>query len=198
MSDDVSQQPVQQLTQQSTQQLAQVQPVGDQVASDQANQSVADPATVDSVTADPVTTSSPGGTSSDDKKNPLDVLEQLLSEIDAKAEGKDPLTNRLGIGGVSGADTDAATSEPAGPTPEEIAAQELEQKRIAFEKKKAEQQIIDDQLIAQQRQALEQEMSDGAANVARAQQDEQKKSEETQKKQAEDGFEILQIDHTKI
>ncbi|GIK83465.1 MAG: hypothetical protein BroJett025_00870 [Patescibacteria group bacterium] len=140
------------------------------------SQQVASAPTPTSAAANP----SGGGT----QKNPLDVLEQLLSEID---------------GGKTG---NATPAKPSGPTPEEIAAQkaaeELEQRRIEYEQKQAQQQVIDQEKIDQQRQALVEEMSNGTANVARAQQDEQKKIEQEEKQQAEEGFEIVQLDHTKI
>jgi len=153
------------------------------------------------------TNPTPAPNASGNKKNPLDVLEQLLNEIDAgsggnsaSSSGKDAgggqstkLTDKLGANPQT-----EKPQEPAGPTPEEIAAQEQEQNRIEFEKKQAEQQIIDDQLIAQQRQALETEMSNGTINVARAEQDEEKKTEVKEKKQAQEGFEVVQLDHTKI
>ena len=119
-------------------------------------------------------------TSSDPQKNPLDVLEQLLSEIDGGKPGRTPVP------------------EKTGPTPEELAAIELEKRRIEFEEKQAAQKIIDQQKIEEQRQILYQEMSTGVANVARAQQDEEKKAQEEDKKLAEEGFEIIQINHTKI
>ncbi len=115
------------------------------------------------------------------QKNPLDVLEQLLSEIDGGKPGSAP-----------------AAAKPTGPTPEEIAAAELEKRRIEFEEKQAAQKIIDDQMIAEQRQVLAQEMSSGVANMARAQQDEEKRTQQEEKKSADEGFEIVQIDHTKI
>ncbi|MBP7842836.1 hypothetical protein KA017_02430 [Candidatus Woesebacteria bacterium] len=119
----------------------------------------------------------PGGAP---QKNPLDVLEQLLSEIDGGKPGSTPVP------------------EKTGPTPEEIAAAELEKRRIEFEEKQAAQKIIDQQKIEEQRQILTQEMSTGVANVARAQQDEEKKVQEEEKASADEGYEILQIDHTKI
>lgn len=114
------------------------------------------------------------------QKNPLDVLEQLLSEIDGGKPGSTPVP------------------EKTGPTPDEIAAAELEKRRIEFEEKQAAQKIIDQQKIEEQRQILTQEMSTGVANVARAQQDEEKKVQEEEKASADEGYEILQIDHTKI
>ncbi len=126
-----------------------------------------------------------GAQNSGTQKNPLDVLEQLLSEIDG------------GKGGPK-AGSDPTVPEKTGPTPEEIAAEELERRRIDFEQKQAAQKIIDDQKIEEQRQVLADEMSNGVANVARAQQDEEKKIQQEEKQSADEGFEILQIDHTKI
>lgn len=123
----------------------------------------------------------PGQQAGDPQKNPLDVLEQLLSEIDGGKPGSAP-----------------ATPEKTGPTPEELAAAALEKSRIEFEEKQAAQKIIDDQKIEEQRQILTQEMSSGAANVARAHQDEEKKAQVQEKVAADEGYEILQIDHTKI
>lgn len=124
------------------------------------------------------------------QSNPLDVLEKLLDEID---QGKSsPSLSKKSLG------TPGEPAQPEGPTPEEIAAEELEKRRIEFEQKQAEQQKIDQELIEQQRQVLAEEMEHGAANVARAQQDEEKKAQTSQKQQAEEGFEIVQLDHTKI
>ena len=125
-------------------------------------------------------------TSNGTQKNPLDVLEQLLSEIDG------------GKGGPKAGGDPAAVPGPTGPTPEEIAAEELEKRRIEFEEKQAAQRIIDEQKIEEQRQVLAEEMDNGAANVARAQQEEEKKLQEEKKHSANEGFEIIQIDHTKV
>lgn len=124
-----------------------------------------------------------------DQQNPLDVLEKLLNEIDqGKTAGSKP---------KSGGPQDVP-AEPTGPTPEEIAAKEQEQRRIEFEQKQAEQKIIDQQKIEEQRKALENEMANGSANIARATQDEEQKMQKTEKIQADEGFEIVQLDHTKI
>jgi hypothetical protein len=142
-------------------------------------------------TIDPDPVQNPEPTKNDDSKedkpNPLDVLEKLLDEID---QGKDPKS--------LGAKNSSKSGEPAGPTPEEIAAKELEEQKIEYERIKAEQKVIDDQKIIEQRDALANEMKTGEANVARANQDNEKKSEKEKKYQDQDGYEVVQLDHTKI
>lgn len=132
-----------------------------------------------------------GTTSGASQQNPLDVLEKLLDEIDS---GK-------GSGGQSKGLT-GGTQTPAGPTPEEIAAKEaeedLERRRIEYEEKQAQQQVIDQQKIEEQRQALVEEMQHGTANVAREQQDKEKAEKQEEAKQAGEGFEVVQLGHTKI
>lgn len=124
-----------------------------------------------------------------DQQNPLDVLEKLLDEIDqGKTSGTKPKSS----------DDAQVPAVPTGPTPEEIAAQDQEQRRIEFEQKQAEQKIIDQQKIEEQRKALDEEMASGTANIARASQDEEQKSKKSEKIQADEGFEIVQLDHTKI
>jgi hypothetical protein len=136
------------------------------------------PESVNSDTSDsPVTIKEPA----DDKPNPLDVLEKLLDEIDQNKDTKKP-----------------SSDKPTGPTPEEIAAQELEKQRLEFEKIKAEQYVIDQKLIAEQREALTNEMQTGEANIARAHQDKEKEEDVSQRDQAEDGYEVIQLDHKKI
>lgn len=125
------------------------------------------------------------------QQNPLDVLEKLLDEIDS---GKGSGSQSKGVAGGAQA--------PAGPTPEEIAAkeaeEELERRRIEYEEKQAQQQVIDQQKIEEQRQALVEEMQHGTANVAREQQDKEKAEKQEEAKQAGEGFEVVQLGHTKI
>lgn len=120
--------------------------------------------------------------SGEPKKSPLDVLEELLNEVGDK-NGKPGL--------------DKVDTKPAGPTEEEIKAQELEQKRIEYEQKKKEQEIIDAQLI-QQQQAAMLSLNQTDAQKARDEQDAQKADEAQQKKSAGEGYEIDQLDHTKV
>ncbi len=121
------------------------------------------------------------------KKNPLDVLEELLSEIDGNDSGKKK------AGGKNG-----APAKPAGPTPEEIAAKELEENKRIYEEKKKKQAIIDAQLIAEQKRALEENMQTSDENKARHEQKEEKQAQKAQKVTSSEGFEIPQLDHTKI
>lgn len=139
---------------------------------DDSQQQVATKTTTPATQADPQAKKS-------DKKNPLDVLENLLSEIE----------ETQGVPGKKKAE---------GPSKEELEAQELEKKRKEYEAQQAEQAKLDAQLIEQQRAALEQNMLTSEENLARKEQDTQK-AEEQQKRQAEqDGFEISQLDHSKI
>ena len=127
------------------------------------------------------------------QQNPLDILEKLLDEIDDGKSGKKPNAKSLLN------DTPVA---PKGPTPEEIAAkeaeEELEKKRLEYEQKKAEQQIIDQRMIEEQQKALAEEMKTGTANIAREQKNKEKKEKEEENHQSEDGYEVVQLDHTKI
>ena len=161
-------------------------------------QAVTDPT---NATLDPVPATTPAQTQTQDaadetaasdkaEVNPLDVLEKLLDEIDQgkKSPGLKPKS----------LDSKAADAS-AGPTPEEeLAAEELEKRRIEFEQKQAEQQAIDQKLIEEQRQALAEEMQHGVANVARAQQDAEKKTDMSEKQQAGEGYEVVQLSHKKI
>ena len=115
-------------------------------------------------------------------KNPLDVLEDLLGEIDGKGSSA----------------RKAGAQAPSGPTPEEIAAKELEERQRIYEEKKQQQAIIDAQMIQEQQQALEENMQNSQENKARHQQDEEKKTELAQQQNATEGYEIDQLDHTKI
>lgn len=134
----------------------------------------------DDVTQTAQTTDATGPT-----KNPLDVLEELLGEIDGKGSAKSKTPQNQ-------------TKAPTGPTPEEIAAQELEEKKRIYEEKKQQQAIIDAQMIAQQKRALEENMQNSQENKTRHLQDEEKKTEQAQQQDASQGYEIDQLDHTKI
>lgn len=197
-------------TQQATAQTSNAQDLGQQTAQTQVTQTTQDPGFPDTQSQDPVvpaintqdlgtqaTQSQDPGIQDTKIQNPvaqatkpqassLDVLEKLLDEID---KGKT-------TGGA--ASVSSKPKQPAGPTPEEIAALQAEQNRIEFEEKQARQQVIDQQKLEEQKQALLEEMANGSANVARAQQAEELQKEIEEKKQAEEGFEIDQLDHTKI
>ena len=117
----------------------------------------------------------------DDNKNPLDVLEELLNDTPGGAKG-----------GGSGGDS----AKPKEKTEEELAV-ELEQKRKEYEQKHKEQKVVDDQKLVEQREAIV-GIKDTKEYQARVQQDAEKKSEDEQKAVASDGFEISQLDHTKV
>ncbi|MCB9813587.1 MAG: hypothetical protein H6772_04235 [Pseudomonadales bacterium] len=120
---------------------------------------------------------------SDDKKNPLDVLEELLKDT--------------GNGAVSGSGSNNSDpSKPVEKTKEEL-ERELEQKRIEFEQSQEEQKRIDDQKLIKQRQAIS-GIQDSQEYKARVQQDSAKKDDEEKQTVASDGFEIDQLGHKKV
>jgi hypothetical protein len=119
----------------------------------------------------------------DDKKNPLDVLEELLSE--------------KGGGGASGGSVSApASAKPKEKTESELAL-ELESKRQELEQQQQEQTAVDEEKLAEHREAII-KIKDTQEYKARVQQDSEKKTELDKKASAEDGFEINQLDHTKV
>lgn len=113
-----------------------------------------------------------------DDKNPLDVLEELLRDS--------------GGGGASG-----GAAAPAPSKPGELTEEELAQKRVEFEEKKAEQTVIDSEQLAKQQELLK-TLKDTPQYQARVQQEEEKVEESQKAAVASDGFEITQLDHDKI
>ena len=109
------------------------------------------------------------------KKNPLDVLEELLNQANEATSGKE-----------------------AAPDPEAEKAKESELIRKELEEKAKKQAIVDQQLIEVQRAALEEDRQHGSASQARTQQEDAKQQDRQSKAAASDGFEIDQLGHTKI
>lgn len=135
--------------------------------------------------ADDVSVSAPVPSGSDPsgqpQKNPLDVLEELLN--DAKAGAQAPA-------GVAPAAPDQsatplAAPEPAGPTPEQLAQMEAERE-------------AQDQAEAQAKLNEIQSVQSTPEFQARIQQDQAAVQQKAQETTAQDGFEIIQLDHTKI
>lgn len=119
-------------------------------------------------------------------QNPLDVLESILAEAKQKAGQKAPAGEGSGMGQVDSppaVTTDPATPPvPPPPTPEEIAAKEA-----------AHQAEIE-----QQKQQLMAQITQTPEYQAKVQQDAEKAEEESQSSAGGDGFQIQQLQHTKI
>jgi hypothetical protein len=126
----------------------------------------------------------------DDNKNPLDVLEELLNQANSSKGG----ANSAG-GGPAAATPDEA--QKAKEKAEEDLAKELEAKRLEFEKQQAEQKVDDEQKLKEHREAII-KIKDTDQYKARVQQDSKKLNEDAQKVVASDGYEINQLDHTKV
>lgn len=116
------------------------------------------------------------------QKNPLDVLEELLKESQAKVGGG----SMPGMPGDPG-----AAAEPAGPTPEQL------QLQAEYEEKLRQQAILDQQALEQKRAELE-EIKHTPQYQARVQQDQEKADVQQAKSSAGQGFDIKQLEHTKI
>lgn len=134
---------------------------------------------------DPQTSTLQPGDSPPDQ-NPLDVLESILAEAKQKAGQKAPGGEGSGMGQVDSppaVTTDPATPPvPPPPTPEEIAAKEA-----------AHQAEIE-----QQKQQLMAQITQTPEYQAKVQQDAEKAEEESQSSAGGDGFQIQQLQHTKI
>lgn len=122
----------------------------------------------------------------DDNKNPLDVLEELLNESSNSGGANVSASGKGGSG----------DGKPPEPTEEELAAQ-LEQKRVEFEDMEEKHEVIDEQKLTEQREAIL-GIKDTQAYQARVEQDSEKKQDEKKKVIAGEGFEIDQLDHTKV
>ncbi len=120
-----------------------------------------------------------GGAPAGDQKNPLDVLEELLKESQAK------------IGPPGGGKAADAPAEPAGPTPEQL------QQQAELEERLRQQAVLDQQAIEKRRIELL-GLKDTPQYQARVQQDQAKADDLQSKDTAGQGFQILQLDHTKI
>lgn len=147
-------------------------------------QTVADPTQA----VDPQTTTPqpPQPGESAPHQNPLDVLESILAEAKQKVGQKAPTDQGGGgdsVAGQSGNTTDHTTPPPPPPpTPEEIATKEA-----------AHQAEIE-----QQKQQLMAQISQTPEYQAKVQQDAEKAEEESQSSAVGDGFQIQQLQHTKI
>lgn len=111
----------------------------------------------------------------DDQKNPLDVLEELLQKTKAKQGSEDP-------------EAAAQVQKEA----EEKAA--LEQQRLAEEQRQVE---LDAQQIAVQRASLE-TLKETPQYQARQAQEAEAAQHKVQTLNAQDGFQIEQLKHTKV
>ncbi len=130
----------------------------------------------------------------DDNKNPLDVLEELLKQSDA---GKSASKSGAGSGSnAAGLIDEEIEAKPDEKTEQEL-AQELEQRRQEYEQKEKERKIVDEQKVVEQREAIT-SIKDSQEYKARVQQDSDKKIEIENKVTASDGYEIDQLDHTKV
>ena len=130
----------------------------------------------------------------DDNKNPLDVLEELLKQSDV---GKSASKSGAGSGSNAAGLTDEEIEAKPDEKTEQELAQELEQRRQEYEQKEKERKIVDEQKVVEQREAIT-SIKDSQEYKARVQQDSDKKIEIENKVTASDGFEIDQLDHTKV
>lgn len=112
--------------------------------------------------------------------DPLSVLEDLLKQAgsDGGAAGAPPVAGEAAVDGEK--------------TPEEKAAAQAE-----LEQKLAEQQQRDNEQLVAQREKMH-ELKNTPQYQARVQQDEEKAVEQSEHDAAGEGYEIRQLDHTKI
>ncbi len=113
-----------------------------------------------------------------DDKNPLDVLEELLKDS--------------GSGSGSGSSGGAAPAKEG-----ELTEEELAQKRLEFEQKKADQAVVDTADIEKQKALLE-TITQTPAYQARVQQEEAAVEQTVKNEEAAVGFDIKQLEHDKI
>lgn len=111
------------------------------------------------------------------QKSPLDILEEILSEKGASAGDPGGMQAEASVAPV--------VPEPPQPTAEELA--QLEAARLA-----------QDQAELQQKQAELQTITQTPQYQARVEQEEAAKQQHDQQETAQEGFEIKQIEHTKI
>lgn len=114
------------------------------------------------------------------QQDPLAQLEELL----AKAKGQ------------RGQDS-AAPSDPPGPSPEEIAAQQKAEAEEALKQQEATAEAQRAVALEQVREQMH-DLADTPQDRARKEQDEQKKAEKQAQSEQMQGFEIRQITNTKI
>ncbi len=124
-------------------------------------------------------------------QDPLAALEELLKRQQAKQQAG----GGAGLGG-SGGGADA-TDAPTGPSPEEVAAQEKAQQLAQYEELKQQRQLEDAQHLKEQIAALSQ-IGEMPEEQARQQQHDAVEEQRVGNAAATDGFEIKQIEHTKI
>jgi hypothetical protein len=120
-------------------------------------------------------------------QDPLAQLEELL----AKAKGQRGQTTDQTT------DPAAAPEVPAGPTPEEIAAQEKADLQAQMEEQARQGELIR-QSALQELQSQMHTLSETPQDIARRQQEEQKIEEKQSQDSKMQGFEINQISKTKV
>jgi hypothetical protein len=120
----------------------------------------------------------PSGTG---KKTPLDILEELIAE------------NKQAGGGAGAVDPATAPTK----SPEQLAAEEAEQKKIQAQQFMEEQRIRDAQLL-QEELAKMKDISAMPQTQAREQQDQQQEAAQQEKEEQLQGHQIIQLEHTKL
>ena len=116
-----------------------------------------------------------------DDKNPLDVLEELLKDSGGGS----------GAAGATGGGAEKPKEEG------ELSEAELAQKRLAFEQQKADQAVTDTVDIEKQKALLE-TIKQSPEYLARVQQEEAAVEQTAQGEEAAVGFDIKQLEHDKI
>ncbi len=134
-----------------------------------------------------MTTSQPASNSGQD---PLAALEELLKKQQAKQQA-----GGAAAGGVDA--TGLAPEEPTGPSPEELAAQQKAAQLAEYEKIKQVKLEEDAAQLKEQIAALSQ-IGTMPEEQARQQQHDAVEEQRAGSAAATDGFEIKQIEHTKI
>jgi len=125
------------------------------------------------------------------QQNPLDILEKLLQDTKSKkaaSAATDPSTLGAPLRAPVSPPTEAAPAVPA----EEPSLTEEDYERIRAEHDEADQVKIEEQKV------IMEQLKQSPQYKARVQQDEEKASVDQAHQQDQDGFQIEQLDHTKI
>jgi hypothetical protein len=120
-------------------------------------------------------------------QDPLAALEELLKKQQAKQQG----------GGLASSVDGEGSAEPTGPSPEELAAAEKEKQLAEYEVLKQQKEQDDARQLQEQIAALSQ-IQETPQEQARQQQHSDVVDKRADSASAQDGFEIKQIEHTKV
>ena len=124
------------------------------------------------------------------KKSPLDVLEEILNDAQAKS-------GQAAAGAAGGGDSSAAAADPAASSLQGATSASDDEQLAVIEAHAAEQAVAD-QAEIQQRLAAIEALKTSPENQARVEQEQTKAAQADEQSASGQGFQIVQLQHDKI